>query len=92
MNNIGGKFYEIEEFILHPEYNEDLFSNNDVAVFRIVGEFDGINMRAIEMGDTEPVPNSMVTISGWGNLAVRLMHRKYPLDYLSAISTQLSLN
>ncbi|XP_055715692.1 trypsin delta-like [Phlebotomus papatasi] len=69
VNNIGGKFYEIEEFILHPEYNEDLFSNNDVAVFRIVGEFDGINMRAIEMGDTEPAPNSMVTISGWGNLA-----------------------
>ncbi|GAB0089785.1 trypsin [Sergentomyia squamirostris] len=69
VRNIGGKFYEIDKFILHPEYNKDLFSNNDVAVFRIQGEFDGVNMKPIEMAEEEPEADSTVTISGWGNLA-----------------------
>ncbi|XP_055694974.1 trypsin delta-like [Lutzomyia longipalpis] len=69
VNNIGGKFYEIERFVMHPEYNEDTFSNNDIAVFKIHGEYDGINMRSIQMGDVEPTAGSTVTISGWGNLA-----------------------
>lgn len=69
-NGGGGRYYHVEYFKMHDEYDRRM-RMNDIAVIRVLGQIDfNEKVQPIEMLPDEVADGTDVQLAGWGKTNV----------------------